>query len=152
MKKVRILTKKATQIRVSQIRSRQIRASQIRASQMRASQMRATEISSNHRELHGAIFCECFIPCPQIAVRFCCYNCIPDQNMNSQLLCSICSVRWKQMGSERFQRTKHGVCVQTEALHGLCDLASDSPEGGKLLSQLSLLVKITQPFGCPISS
>ncbi len=34
----------------------QIRASQIRASQFRASQIRATEISSNHRELHGAIF------------------------------------------------------------------------------------------------
>ncbi len=34
----------------------QIRASQIRASQIRASQIRATEISSNHRELHGAIF------------------------------------------------------------------------------------------------
>ncbi len=30
--------------------------SQIRASQIRASQIRATEISSNHRELHGAIF------------------------------------------------------------------------------------------------
>ncbi len=29
---------------------------QIRASQIRASQIRATEISSNHRELHGAIF------------------------------------------------------------------------------------------------
>ncbi len=41
MKKVRILTKKA---------------SQIRASQIRASQIRASEISSNHRELHGAIF------------------------------------------------------------------------------------------------
>ncbi len=51
VKKVRILTKKATQIRVSQIR-----VSQIRATQIRASQIRATEISSNHRELHGAIF------------------------------------------------------------------------------------------------
>ncbi len=51
MKKVRILTKRESQIRV-----RQIRASQIRASQIRVSQIRATEISSNHRELHGAIF------------------------------------------------------------------------------------------------
>ncbi len=66
MKKVRILTKKASQIRArqirvsqiraSQIRASQIRASQIRASQIRASQIRASEISSNHRELHGAIF------------------------------------------------------------------------------------------------
>ncbi len=40
-----------SQIRVSQIRARQIRARQIRARQIRAS-----EISSNHRELHGAIF------------------------------------------------------------------------------------------------
>ncbi len=70
-KKVRILTKKVSQIRasqirvsqirVSQIRARQIRASQIRASQIRASQIRASEISSNHRELHGAIFIECFL-------------------------------------------------------------------------------------------
>ena len=35
----------------------QIRVSQIRVSQIRASQIRATEIFSNHRELHGAIFC-----------------------------------------------------------------------------------------------
>ncbi len=61
VKKVRILTKKASQIRVSQIRvsqirARQIRVSQIRASQIRASQIRASEISSNHRELHGGIF------------------------------------------------------------------------------------------------
>ena len=34
----------------------QIRVSQIKASQIRASQIRETEISSNHRELHGAIF------------------------------------------------------------------------------------------------
>ena len=33
----------------------QIRVSQIRASQIRASQIRATEVSSNHRELHGAM-------------------------------------------------------------------------------------------------
>ncbi len=33
-----------------------IRASQIRVSQIRVSQIRATLISSNHRELHGAIF------------------------------------------------------------------------------------------------
>ncbi len=46
VKIVRILTKKVTQIRVSQIR----------VSQIRASQIRATVISSNHRELHGAIF------------------------------------------------------------------------------------------------
>ncbi len=46
VKKVRILIKKATQIR----------ASQIRASQIRTSQIRATQMSSNHRELHGAIF------------------------------------------------------------------------------------------------
>ncbi len=48
------------------IRGSQIRASQIRASQIRASQIRATEISSNHRELHGAIFspghCTCNKP------------------------------------------------------------------------------------------
>ncbi len=47
---------RASQIRVSQIRVSQIRASRIRVSQIRASQIRATEISSNHRELHGAIF------------------------------------------------------------------------------------------------
>ncbi len=47
VKKVRILIwKKVIQIRASQIRARQIRARQIRA----------TEISSNHRELHGAIY------------------------------------------------------------------------------------------------
>ncbi len=34
----------------------QIRASQIRVSQIRVSQIRTTEISSNHRELHRAIF------------------------------------------------------------------------------------------------
>ncbi len=39
----------------------QIRASQIRASQIRSSQIRATEISSNHRELHGAIFYTCLL-------------------------------------------------------------------------------------------
>ncbi len=41
---------------MSQITVSQITAGQIRASQIRASQIRATEISSNHHELHGAIF------------------------------------------------------------------------------------------------
>ncbi len=50
-KKVKILTKKVTQIRASQIRVSQIGASQIRVSQIRASQIRATEISSNHLKL-----------------------------------------------------------------------------------------------------
>ncbi len=41
---------------MTQIRASQIRVTQIRASQIRASQIRAPEISSNHLELHGAIF------------------------------------------------------------------------------------------------
>ncbi len=64
MSQIRVSQIRASQIRVSQIRAGQIRASQtrasqIRASQIRASQIRASEISSNHRELHGAIFCLC---------------------------------------------------------------------------------------------
>ncbi len=55
-KKVRILRKKATQIRASQIR-----VSQIRASQIRASQIRATEISSNHRSSMELFFFFCFL-------------------------------------------------------------------------------------------
>ena len=34
----------------------QLRQQQIRATQIKATQIRETEISSNHRELHGAIF------------------------------------------------------------------------------------------------
>ncbi len=50
MKKVRIFDKKVTKIRVSEIRVSEVRVSEIR-------------ISSNHRELHGAIFCACVCTC-----------------------------------------------------------------------------------------
>ncbi len=84
MKKVRILTKEATQIRASQIRASQIRVSQIRASQIRpsqirASQIRATEISSNHRELHGDIFFCVSWPIPER----------PPRQMPTELLCLL---------------------------------------------------------------
>ncbi len=50
---------RATEIRATQIRVTQIRASQIRTTQIKAAQIRETKISSNHRELHRAIF---FVP------------------------------------------------------------------------------------------
>ncbi len=45
--------------------------SQIRASQIRASQIRATEISSNHGELHGAIFLTLSVPYFECLLRVC---------------------------------------------------------------------------------
>ncbi len=56
MSQIRVSQIRVSQIRVTQIRVSQISVTQIRASQIRASKIRATEISSNHRELHGAIF------------------------------------------------------------------------------------------------
>ncbi len=53
--KVRIFDKnKVSEIRVSEIRVSEIRGSKIRGSEIRVSKIR---ISSNHHELHGAIFC-----------------------------------------------------------------------------------------------
>ncbi len=48
-----------SKIRVSEIRVSKIRGSKIRESEIRVSEIRVSEIriSSNHRELHGAIFC-----------------------------------------------------------------------------------------------
>ncbi len=40
---------------MTQIRAAQIRATQIKATQIKATQVRETDISSNHRELRGAI-------------------------------------------------------------------------------------------------
>ncbi len=50
---------KVSEIRVSKIRVSEIRGSKIRGSEIRGSEIRVSEIriSSNHRELHGAIFC-----------------------------------------------------------------------------------------------
>ncbi len=47
-----------SKIRVSEIRVSEIRVSEIRVSEIRGSEIRGSEIrtSSNHRELHGAIF------------------------------------------------------------------------------------------------
>ncbi len=68
MKKVRIFDKKVTKIRVSKIRVSEIRVSKISVSEIRVSKIRVSEIrvreirvseiriSSNHHELHGAIF------------------------------------------------------------------------------------------------
>ncbi len=53
MKKVRIFDKTVTKIRVSEIRIREIRVSRIRVMEISVSKIR---ISSNHCELHGAIF------------------------------------------------------------------------------------------------
>ncbi len=49
---------KVSEIRVSEIRVSKIRASEIRVSEIRVSKIRVSEIriSSNHHELHGAIF------------------------------------------------------------------------------------------------
>ncbi len=51
---------KVSEIRVSKIRVSEIRGSEIRGSEIRVSKIRVREIrvSSNHRELHGAIFCQ----------------------------------------------------------------------------------------------
>ena len=61
--KIWILDKKVTKIRVSEIRVSEIRVSEIRVSEIRVNKIRVTEIrvseiriSSNHSELHGAIF------------------------------------------------------------------------------------------------
>ncbi len=50
---------RGSKIRVSEIRVSKIRVSEIRVSEIRGSEIRGSEIriSSNHRELHGAIFC-----------------------------------------------------------------------------------------------
>ncbi len=66
--KVRIFDKNVTAIRVSEIRVSKIRVSKIRVTEIRVSKIRVTKIrvskirvseiriSSNHPELHGAIF------------------------------------------------------------------------------------------------
>ncbi len=50
---------KVSEIRVSEIRGSEIRGSEIRVNEIRVSEIRVSKIriSSNHRELHGAIFC-----------------------------------------------------------------------------------------------
>ncbi len=50
---------RGSEIRGSKIRGSEIRVSEIRGSEIRGSEIRVSEIriSSNHRELHGAIFC-----------------------------------------------------------------------------------------------
>ncbi len=47
-----------SEIRVSEIRVSEIKVSEIKGSEIRGSEIRGSEIriSSNHRELHGAIF------------------------------------------------------------------------------------------------
>ncbi len=49
---------RVSEIRVSEIRGSKIRGSEIRGSEIRVSEIRVSKIriSSNHHELHGAIF------------------------------------------------------------------------------------------------
>ncbi len=58
MSKIRVSKIRVSKIRVSKIRVSEIRGSEIRGSEIRVSEIRGSEIriSSNHRELHGAIF------------------------------------------------------------------------------------------------
>ncbi len=66
MSKIRVSEIRGCEIRGSEIRGSEIRVSEIRGSEIRGSEIRVSEIriSSNHRELHGAIFCSQSINLP----------------------------------------------------------------------------------------
>ncbi len=112
--------------KVSQIRASQIRASQIRATQMKATQIRETEISSNHRELHGAIFWQTLVRQKNV------FNLRTFQQSRSRKLVLFVCLIWRgkrflqpcSAGVKSMEETSQEAASKFNTIHAACRLSS----------------------------